>query len=76
MAKDGLGLYLKDLYPNFTGTDTGINATPNVDDQDAMNEDVTISEKASVTESSSRNIWIGVAILIALVVFFGAGGRG
>ena len=71
---DGLGLYMKDLYPNFTGTDTSNNATPDVSDQDALNEDVGVAEKSSVTESSRRNILLALGIFVGLVVLFGIGG--
>lgn len=71
---DGLGLYMKDLYPNFAGTDTSNNATPDVSDQDALNEEVATAEKASVTESSRRNVLLALGILVGLVVIFGVGG--
>ena len=72
---DGLGLYFKDLYPNFAGTDTGINANPDVNEQDALLEDVAVAEKASVNESSKRNILLALLIIVLIVVFFGAGGE-
>ena len=71
---DGLGLYMKDLYPNYAGTDTGVNANPDVDDQDALNENVSSAEKASVTESSKKNIFLALFVLVCLVVLFGVGG--
>ena len=70
---DGLGLYFKDLYPNFSGVDTSNLATPSTDDQDALGEDVEIAEKVTTTESSKKNILLALAVLVALVVFFGAG---
>lgn len=72
---DGLGLYMKDLYPNYVGTDTGINATPDVNDQDSLNENVADAEKASVNEASRKNIFIALAILLCAIVLFGVGGR-
>ncbi len=71
---DGLGLYFKDLYPNYGGTDTGINATPDVNDQDSLNEDTQIAEKASVNEASKKNIFMAILIIVCAVIFFGIGG--
>lgn len=66
-----LGFAYSDLYPNWGGIDTSQLATPEVDDQDALNEDTNISEKASSTESSKRNIFLALAVLLGLVIFFG-----
>lgn len=72
-VSDGLGLYMKDLYPNFSGIETSDLATPQVNDQDALGEDVATAEKATLTESSKKNILLALAVLCGLVVFFGAG---
>lgn len=71
---DGLGLYLSDLYPNMTA-DTSERSTPDVDDQDAMHEETQVAEKASATESSSRNIFLAIGIIALMVVFLGMGGK-
>ena len=62
---------MADLYPNFGGVDTSTLATPEVDDQDALNEDVTIAEESSSTEARGKNIFIALAVIIALIIFFG-----
>lgn len=70
---DGLGLYLKDLYPNYMGVDTSNLASPSVDDHDALGEDVATAEKVSLTESSKKNILLALGVLVALIIFFGSG---
>lgn len=72
---DGLGLYLKDVYPNMGKVETSTNVTPDVSDQDALNEDVAIAENASVTESGSKKILIALGILVLVVVFLGMGAK-
>ena len=69
---DGLGLRASDLYPGFV-VDTSTSVVPDVDDKEALNEDTKTAEKATVSESSRFGIFIGIAILIALVVFLGSG---
>ena len=60
-----------DLYPNWGGVDTSTVVTPEVDDQDALNEDIDIAEESSATESKGKNIFLALGIMLALVVFFG-----
>lgn len=66
-----LGFSMSDLYPNFGGIDTSTLASPETDDQDALNEDVKIAEEASATEAKGKNIFLAILVLIALIVFFG-----
>lgn len=72
-VSDGLGLFMKDLYPNYGGLETSNLATPDSNDQDALGEDREIQEKVSLTESSKKNILLAFGVLILLVVFFGVG---
>lgn len=72
---DGLGLYLKDLYPDRPGIDSGSNATPDVNDQDSLNEDTKIAEQAS-HEMSRKNFFIALVIVICAIILFGVGGGG
>ena len=66
-----MGFSMSDLYPNMGGVDTSTLANPEVDDQDALNEDVKVAEASTTTEASKKNIFIGLGILVALVIFFG-----
>lgn len=66
-----LGFSMADLYPNFGGVDTSTLATPEVDDLDALNEDVKNAEKSSAKESSSKSVFLALGVMVALVVFFG-----
>lgn len=62
---------LKDIYPGMAGTDSDTELTPKVDDQDALNEDTQIAEKASPIASSGKAIFGAVAIIFILAVFMG-----
>ena len=66
-----LGFAMADLYPNFGGIDTSTVVTREVEDQDALNEDVKVAEESSVTEAKGKNIFLAFMVLIALIVFFG-----
>ena len=66
-----LGFAMADLYPNFGGIDTSTVVTPEVDDQDPLNEDVKAAEESSMTEAKGKNIFLAFMVLIALIVFFG-----
>lgn len=66
-----LGFAMADLYPNYGGVDTSTLVTPEVDDQDALNENVKVAEESSATQASSKNIFIAIGVIIALVIFFG-----
>lgn len=60
-----------DLYPNWGGIDTSNLATPEVDDQDALNEDVGVAENSTSTEASKKSVFLAIILLVLLVVFFG-----
>ena len=64
----------RDLYPNqATKTEeTSTMANPDKDDQDALNENTNITEKGNMRGASTKNIFLAMGVLIALVVFFGA----
>ena len=63
---------LKDLYPNINSSEeTSSKATPDANDQDAMGEDVKITEKADTRNASKKNVFIALILLVGLVVFFG-----
>ena len=62
---------LRDLYPNMGYEETSTMSAPEVDDQDALNEDVKAAEETSATEASTRNIFIALGMICALVIFLG-----
>lgn len=62
---------LADLYPNFTGVETSVLANPEPDDQDALNEDITVAEESTQLTASKRNIFIALFIFVALIIFLG-----
>lgn len=66
-----LGFSMSDLYPNFGGVDTSTLVTPEVDDQDALNEDVKLAGESTNTEARSKNVFLAIGILVALIIFFG-----
>lgn len=62
---------MSDLYPSFGGVETSVLANPEPEDQEVLNEDVTIAEESSQTTASKRNIFIALFIFIALIIFLG-----
>ena len=66
-----LGFSMSDLYPNYGGVDTSTVVNPEVDDQDALNEDTRIAGESSSKEARTKNIFIALAVLVGLVIFFG-----
>ena len=63
---------LKDLYPNINAEEeTSSKATPDANDQDALGEDVKVTEKADMRNASKKNVFIALILLVGLVVFFG-----
>lgn len=62
-----------DLYPNMKADEeTSSKATPDANDQDALGEDVKVTEKADTRNASKKNVFIALILLIALVVLFGS----
>lgn len=68
-----LNFAYSDMYPAFSGVDTSNLATPDVDDQDALNEDVDVAEGSSSTEAPKKAIFLAILVLVLLVIFFGGG---
>lgn len=62
-----------DMYPTFSGVETSALATPEVDDQDALNEDVQVADGSSAVETPKRKIFLAILIFVLLVVFLGGG---
>ena len=69
-ANNELLFSMADLYPNMGGMDTGSLATPEADDQDALNEDIAVAEEVS-PEAKGKNIFIALAVIVGLIIFFG-----
>lgn len=63
-----------DAYPNMlqTTTETGLLANPDKDDQEALAESESISEKADVTAPTKNKVFMSIALIAILVVIFGA----
>ena len=66
-----LGFSMSDLYPNLGGVDTSTQVTPEVDDQDALNEDVKMANESTNTEARSKQVFLALGVLVALIIFFG-----
>lgn len=71
LKSDGLGLFMKDLYPNFNGVDTSLSAVPDPDDQDTMGEDVKTAEKSNPTDASGSKIGIAIVIIVGVAFVMG-----
>lgn len=68
-----LGFAMADLYPNYGGVDTSTLATPEADDQQALNESPEVADTVTVTTARKKNIFLALGVLLALIVFFGGG---
>ena len=66
-----LGFSMSDLYPGASGIDTSELATPEADDQEALNENINVAEKSSGKEASKKNIFLALGVMVALIIFFG-----
>lgn len=66
-----LGFSMSDLYPNYGGVDTSTVVNPEADDQDALNEDTKIAGASSSKEARKKNVFLALAVLVALIIFFG-----
>lgn len=66
-----LGYSFADLYPSWGGTDTSNLATPETDDLEALGEDTKTAEESSTVQARSKNVFVALIILGALVVFLG-----
>ena len=66
-----LGFSMADLYPNLGGVDTSTQVTPEVDDQDALNEDVKMANESTNTEARSKQVFLALGVIVALIIFFG-----
>lgn len=66
-----------DAYPSYlTATaETGLLAQPDKDDQEALQESEDVAEITDTTVSRRKYVFLAVAGIVALVVFFGAGGK-
>lgn len=66
---------LRDLYPNISSIneETSVKANPEAEDQEALNENTTLAEKADNNNASGKMVFIAIGIIIALVVLFGGG---
>lgn len=62
----------RDIYPTMGVTETSTEAIPTPVEQNALQEDASISEKVNPKFASGRNIFLGVAILACAVVFLGS----
>lgn len=69
-----LSFAMADIYPNYGGVDTSTLATPDADDQQALNENTEVAEKATANSpTKKKNIFLALGVLLALIVFFGGG---
>ena len=62
----------RDIYPTMGVTETSTEAIPTPVEQNALQEDAGVSEKANPKYASGRNIFLGVVVLACTVVFLGS----
>ena len=76
MAVGSMDFAYGDAYPNLTGTtETGLLANPDKDDQEALAESENNADKTDITQPRKYTILVAIGLIVALVVFFGAGGN-
>lgn len=63
----------KDLYPNWGGIDTREMSIPERTEQGSLSQAENIAPEA-VNPKTAGNLWIGVIIMLAAIVFFNLGG--
>lgn len=63
--------FYSDLYPGMSNFDTSTNAQPEKDDQDALNQESEIAEKASKTQAGKKPIFLTLLVIVGLIVFLG-----
>lgn len=63
-----------DAYPNMlqSTTETGLLANPDKDDQEALAENESTSDKADITAPTKNKVFMSIALIMILVVLFGA----
>ena len=63
-----------DAYPNMlqATTETGLLANPEKDDQEALAENESISDKADISNPSKNKTLLAIVAIAILVVLFGA----
>lgn len=69
----GMLFNMRDVYPNLGTTETSTEVNPEVDDQNALNEDVKTAEESSTHHAKSKSIFLAIGVMVALVLFFGGG---
>ena len=76
MAVGSMDFAYGDAYPNITGiTETGFLATPDKEAQEVLAESETYADKTDITHRRKYTILVAIGLIVALVVFFGAGGK-
>lgn len=70
----GLEFSYSDMYPGWGKIETSTLAQPSADDQEALQEDTTTSEKADVTKASKYKVFLAFVAIILMVLFLGVGG--
>ena len=66
-----MNYFMSDLYPGI-GLETSTQANPEKDDQEALIEDTDVAEESS-QQARSKNVFLALGLMIALIVFFGGG---
>lgn len=66
-----MSFYFSDLYPGLSKTETSLEAAPEKDDQDALNEDTKVSEVADISYARGSKIFLSVLVVVAIIIFLG-----
>lgn len=66
-----LNYAIRDLYPAYGVTETSTDVIPDVNDMDALNEDVKTAQDSNQHFARGKFMLIGVGVILALIVFLG-----
>lgn len=74
MAVNSMDFAFGDAYPNYlqASTETGLLANPEKDDQEALQESESVSEKADITTPQKNRVFLSILMIFILVIIFGA----
>lgn len=63
---------LRDIYPEYYGTETSVEVVPDADDKQALSEGGTEAVNSDNKRARGKNIVIAVLVLVAVVIFLGS----
>lgn len=74
MAINSMDFAFGDAYPSYlqATTETGLLANPEKEDQEALQESESVSEKADISSPQKNRVFLSILMIFILVIIFGA----